>query len=354
MVNNVPLRILNRAEVARCLEGIDVVAVAEEVLRRHADGLTVLPPEGYLSWRNDVNGDCRSLAMLGALSRDANRQPVYGLKVINAATSNAARGMERAGGVGMIFDPETARPVMLVEVGLISALRTAAYTVLSIRTLGPTDWTTLALIGTGTQAAVHLDLIAADAPTLARVHVYDLDRRRAEDFAQRARARHPKLNVLVADEPAAASVQAQVVVTATTSTVPYLGPEAFGPGTFVAHVSLDDLTAEALLAAEGLFVDDVELVQDNPRRILGRLMQDQRVLAPGRSGPADSRPLDGTLGDVLVGRSQAIRPKTGWVVSNPFGMAVLDVGLLDMVRAEAQRQDIGTQFDLMFGEGAPA
>ncbi|MFL6161976.1 MAG: ornithine cyclodeaminase [Jatrophihabitantaceae bacterium] len=352
MVNSFPLRILNRAEVARCLEGIDLVAVAEAVLRRHAEGLTVLPAEGYLSWRNDVNGDCRSLAMLGALTRDADRQPVYGLKVINAATSNPARGMERAGGIGMIFDPETARPVMLVEVGLISALRTAAYTVLSIRAHGPTDWSTLAVIGTGTQAAVHLDLIAADVSTLAEVRVYDIDRRRAEDFAQRASARHPKLDVLVADEPAAATVPAQVVVTATTSTAPYLGPEAFGPGTFIAHVSLDDLTAEALLEAEALFVDDVELVQDNPRRILGRLMQDQRVLAPGRSGGADSRPLDGTLGDVLIGRRPAIRPSTGYVVSNPFGMAVLDVGFLDVVRAEAQRHNIGMQLDLLpSGEG---
>lgn len=353
MVNERPLRILNRLEVARCLRRIDPLAVAEMVLRRHANGATVLPAEGYLPWRNDVDGDCRSLAMLGALSGDADASPIYGLKVINAATSNPTRGLERAGGVGLIFDPETARPVMMVEVGLISALRTAAYTALSIRELGPGGWNSLALVGTGVQAAVHLDLIASTMPSLQELHLFDLDRRRSEAFAARAAVSHPELDIRITDDAATATVRAGVVVTATTSSSPYLGPEAFSAGTFIAHVSLDDVTAEVLIEAEGLFVDDVSLVRDNPRRILGRLMQEGRVLPSREPARVGARPVDGTLGDVLVGRRPAICPSSGFVVSNPFGMSILDIGLLDAVRAEAELQNIGVHIDLVPDAGRP-
>lgn len=43
----------------------------------------------------------------------------------------------------------------------------------------------------------------------------------------------------------------------------------------------------------------------------------------------------------------AERPGTGVVVSNPFGMAVLDVGLLARVYARAAADGHGTRLDLL-------
>jgi N-[(2S)-2-amino-2-carboxyethyl]-L-glutamate dehydrogenase len=42
-------------------------------------------------------------------------RPIYGMMLINASVSNPAKGMERAGGLSFLFDPETARPVMIAE-----------------------------------------------------------------------------------------------------------------------------------------------------------------------------------------------------------------------------------------------
>lgn len=357
MTATFPLRILDRAEVRRCLAGLDPVGITEAVLRQHAAGTVRLPAEGYLPWHNSVGGSCRSLAMLGALTGDpaggrdgegnSEGNLVTGLKVINAATSNPARGLERASGVGLIFDSETAQPVLLAEVGLISALRTAAYTVVSVRHLGPLAWNTLALIGAGTQAWMHLELLAAEVASLRWVRVHDVEAERAAALVARATARYPGIELVAVEHAAAAVTGAQVVVTVTASTRPYLGPDELEPGTFVAHVSLDDVDARVLIGAEGLFVDDVGLVRDNPRRILGALMATGQVLPPDGDPSAPGRPLDGTLGDVLTGIRPAIRPGTGVVVSNPFGMAVLDVGLLDAVRREAERLDLGRSVDLL-------
>lgn len=340
------VKLLDRSDVRVCLDSVDPVEVVERVLRRHAEGRTELPTEAHLRWNNADGAQCRSLAMLGALTAGETgaADPVLGLKVINAALSNTSSGLERASGVGIIFDPLTARPVMLAEIGLLSAIRTAAYTVLSVRHIGPTTWRRLGLIGAGVQARTHLKMLAADNPELAHVKVYDVDGRRAEALAAWARTQHPALSVGVVAAAQAVTTGSDVVVTATTSTRPYLAPEHLRPGSFVAHVSLDDLDARVFAAAEAIYVDDVNLVRDNPHRILGALMQQRHILPPDAPVRNDARRLAGTLGDVLLEPGRAVRPTTGFVISNPFGMAVLDVGLLDSVRQQADRTTRGQSF----------
>jgi ornithine cyclodeaminase/alanine dehydrogenase-like protein (mu-crystallin family) len=142
---------------------------------------------------------------------------------------------------------------------------------------------------------------------------------------------------------------AQLAITLTVSDTPYAMIDWFRPGTFVAHVSLDDLRPDVFAGAEAVYVDDVGLVRENPRRILGRLMRDGLVAEPGGSAASGGRPLTGTLGDVLLGRVGARRPVDGVVVSNPFGMSILDVGLVDAVHAVAVAEGLGVRLDLLGG-----
>ena len=339
------MRVLDRPSIERCLEAIDPVAVVERTLAAHADKETVLPAEGYLSWENSAGAYSRSLAMLGALP--AAPTPLYGLKVVNAATSNPALGIERAGGVMMLFDPETARPRLLAEAGLVSALRTSAYTVLSVQRLGPEQVAAVSVLGCGTLARVHLRLLARYLPELATAHVYDVVPQRAHALADWARTELPGLDVRVANGPEECVGASRVLVTVTVSDTPYIDTGWFdGPG-LVAHVSLDDVDRSVFESAQAVLVDDVELVVDNPRRILGSLVADGVVAPePRQSGAC----IAGTLGDVVAGRLAAPRPTDGLVVSNPFGMAILDVALMGEVDRAAAEAGLGVHLDLVGGE----
>ena len=360
------LLFLDRETVLACAARIDVCAVVETVLRRHAEGRTLLPPEGYLPWRNSEGAYCRSLALLGAVDVDggmdgdseidgeaaADRQrTVYGVKLINAATSNPAHGRERAAGIGLLFDPETARPTVLAEAGWLSAARTAAYTMVSLRHLGPSTWDALSVIGCGTLARAHLDLLVRAFPSVGEIHAYDRDVARAHALAQWAAQHCGGMRVYVHEDAEKAVRAAPVVVTTTTSDDPYIPAHWLAPGTFVAHVSLDDLLPEVFDTAEAVYVDDVALVIDNPRRVLGRLMRDDAVLPPQAESRAGDdthggRRLNGTLGQVLTGAVPAVRPSSGHVVSNPFGMAVLDVGLLGAIQRIAVLDGLGRRLEL--------
>lgn len=49
---------------------------------------------------------------------------------------------------------------------------------------------------------------------------------------------------------------------------------------------------------------------------------------------------------VLEGRCPAVRPCTGYVVSNPFGMSILDVGLIAAVYQHARLLGLGQILEL--------
>ena len=77
-----------------------------------------------MTWTNSRGAYSRSVAMLGAVHETG--RDLLGLKVINAAVSNPALGLDRAGGLAFLYDPDTARLRLMAEAGLLSALRTAA------------------------------------------------------------------------------------------------------------------------------------------------------------------------------------------------------------------------------------
>ena len=339
---------LNRSAVRACVAALDVSAVIADVLRDHTAKCAVIPEEGYLAWTNASGAYCRSIAMLGGLQRSS--EAVYGLKVINAAVSNPQHGLERAGGFSFLFDTQTARAKVIAEAGYLSAVRTAGYSMLSIEQLGPASWDSASLIGCGTQAEVHVDMLVERFPGFRYLSVFDLDRARAEQFMEKVTEKYLGLRVRVTGTARDAIRSGQVVITVTTSSSAYIPATWIEPGSFIAHVSLDDLMEDALRSVEALYVDDVDLVRNNPRRILGRLLQAGSVFWPAddtsRVGSATVTAITGTLGMVLGEMCPIVRPSTGYVVSNPFGMSILDVGLIAAVHRQALLQCLGQVLEL--------
>ncbi|MEU0561054.1 hypothetical protein [Dactylosporangium sp. NPDC006015] len=340
--------IIDRDTVERCLAKQDPVALVESMLHHHAAGGTVLPAEGYLAWRNGVGAYTRAIAMLGGSDTSSGR--TYGMKLINASVSNPGLGIERAGGFTVLFDPETARPTALVEAGFISAERTAAYTMSTLRVLGPAGFDEVSIVGCGTLARAHVRLLHRYFGAVRRIHVHDIDPERARRFASDVTGRFPEYTVDIHPDVHSCVSASQVLVTLTVSDTPYIEAGSLRPGTFVAHVSLDDLRPEVFERAQAVYVDDLGLVCDNPRRILGALIRDGRVAVPGTSdapGSGPGRAITGAYGDVLRGALPAVRPDDGFVVSNPFGMAVADVVMGRAVADLARAEGLGVMVDLL-------
>ncbi|MGI5350688.1 hypothetical protein ACQEU8_21285 [Streptomyces sp. CA-250714] len=331
------VRFLSRADIAHCLRKIDAVSVVEAALVEHHAGRSVLPSESYLPWRNSKGAYSRSIGMPGAVLPEKGEQK-FGMKIINASVSNPELGMERAGGLGLCFDPETARVTTCMEAGLLSAVRTAVVSAVAVRTAGFAAPERLAVIGCGTQAKVHLALFLSRWPGIREVVLHDSEPHMADKLSAWCAARRPDIVVETADTTAKALAEADVVLFLTTASEGYVPSAWVRPGSLLVNTSLGDLTDEVFLGSDQLYVDDLQLITENPRRPLGRLVNERRILAddtPGRPS------VTATFGELLSSGRTGTRPESGYTVANPFGLGVLDVALYHAVAEQAAQTDIG-------------
>jgi ornithine cyclodeaminase len=341
------LRYLSRAQVMACLDEVAAVAVTAGTLRRHALGETILPDEAYLPWRTPQGHQARSLGMPGGIVTDQGLQ--LGLKVINGSLGNPARGLARSQGLLMMFDQETGYPQTLMESAYISALRTAAVTAVSAQRLRREPVRHVAVLGCGTLARAHLRLLPAVLGELDTVTLHDLTPERAEELAGALRADPDTagLTVRVVPGPRECVEGADLVVAVTVTTEGYLAPDWFAPGALIAHVSLDDVLPEVVAAAGLVVVDDWALVSHDDRRLLGRMWRAGTLRSPTGGYRPGVTPVPGaaqvhtTLGDVLADRHPGTVDPEQIVLSNPFGMSVLDVALGARVAEVAAERGLG-------------
>ena len=321
-------------ELCRTLDPLEVVT--DSFLAVWA-GEAAVAPEAALRWTAPDGSPARSLA-LPARYRDA-----YGCKLINACIGNVARGLPRAHGLVVLFDPETAAPMCILEGGRISALRTAAASIVALRAVRDLAGVRrAAFLGCGRQARTHAELLAPRA-RFASVSVHDVEPSRAAAFAAELEALVGGARVEVAATPEAAVRGADVTVAATTTTTSYVPLEWLSPGSAFVNVSLDDATEELLLGCEHLFVDDWALVSGDDTRLLGRLAHAGRVVGPGEEARAGARRVDAEFAALVGGGYERPISPLDRVVLNPFGMGVHDVALAARVHAEARERGSGVR-----------
>src|ERR1044071_185580 len=147
-----PLLYLGAAEVVDLCGRIDPIDAVSDAFRAVRAGRAGIAPEAALRWQAPDGTAARSLVL------PAHYDDAYGCKLINACIGNIDRGLPRAHGLITLFDPETAAPVVIMDAGHISALRTAAVWVAAlgaVRAPGTVD--RVAFLGCGRQSATHLD-----------------------------------------------------------------------------------------------------------------------------------------------------------------------------------------------------
>lgn len=99
---------------------------------------------------------------------------MYGFKYVNGHPKNMAEGLQTVTAFGLLADVDTGYPVLLSEMTLLTALRTAATSALVAKHLAPKGATTMAMIGNGAQSEFQCRAFAAICG-ITHVRLYDTD-----------------------------------------------------------------------------------------------------------------------------------------------------------------------------------
>jgi ornithine cyclodeaminase len=97
----------------------------------------------------------------------------YGFKYVNGHPSNMKQGLQTVTAFGLLADVATGYPLMLSEMTILTALRTAATSAMAAKWLAPKS-TTMALIGNGAQAEFQALAFKAICG-ITEVRLYDID-----------------------------------------------------------------------------------------------------------------------------------------------------------------------------------
>ncbi|WP_208245351.1 ornithine cyclodeaminase (plasmid) [Rhizobium sp. T1470] len=99
---------------------------------------------------------------------------IYSFKYVNGHPKNMAQGLQTVTAFGLLAEVSTGYPVLLTEMTLLTALRTAATSAMAARHLAPKGARTMAMIGNGAQAEFQALAMKAVCG-IDRIRLYDID-----------------------------------------------------------------------------------------------------------------------------------------------------------------------------------
>src|SRR5262249_20312507 len=99
---------------------------------------------------------------------------VYAFKYVNGHPKNTRAGLQTVTAFGVLSDVASGYPLLLSEMTILTALRTAATSALAARYLAPSSARTMAIIGNGAQSEFQALAFKA-LMGVTNVRLYDID-----------------------------------------------------------------------------------------------------------------------------------------------------------------------------------
>jgi ornithine cyclodeaminase len=220
---------------------------------------------------------------------------VLGVKAGGYFPGNAAQGLINHQSTVFLFDPDTGVLQAAVGGNLLTALRTAAASAVSIDRLARADARVLGIVGAGHQAAFQLRA-AARARPFERVIGWNYH----PDMLPKLAAVAAELGLPFEAVPLERMTEADVIVTITSSPAFSLAAAHVAPGTHLACMGTDTVGKQevepALLARATVFADEVAQSVT--------LGEAQHAVAAGLLDAGDIVPLGAVLTGAHPGRSR--------------------------------------------------
>ena len=235
------------------------------------------------------------------------------VKVVTAVTGLSATLSSHL----LVFDARGAL-LAIVEAHRLTALRTAAASVLAARVLGAGDRRHLAVLGAGRQARAHIEAYAS-AMTLDRVTVWARRDEAARELAEFA-GRFAR-SVRIGPSSMEAAEEADIVVCATPSRVPIISGRRIAAG---AHVDLVGGFRPDMREGDDALMARAAIVTDTPTA----LSEAGDLLQPIANGAITANDVL-LLGDILAGRAKV--PAKELTVFKSVGHAAEDLVVAELL-----------------------
>ncbi|MEL6119976.1 MAG: ornithine cyclodeaminase [Pseudomonadota bacterium] len=258
---------------------------------------------------------------------------VYGFKYVNGHPKNTKEGLQTVTAFGLLADVDTGYPVLLSEMTVLTAMRTAATSALVARYLAPAASTTMAMIGNGAQAEFQ-SLAMKAICGIKTVRLYDIDPAATQKAA--ANLSDMGLEVVACSSAEDAMEGAQIITTCTADKqyATILTDNMIGEGVHINAIG-GDCPGKTELAPGVLHRSDIFVEYPEQTRIEGEIQQ-----------LADDHPVT-ELWQVMTGQAEGRTSAKQITLFDSVGFAIEDFSALRYVLGQIKGTGLFFELDLL-------
>ena len=262
-----------------------------------------------------------------------------GFKYVNGHPKNTRSGLQTVTAFGLLADVKTGYPVLLTEMTLLTALRTAATSAVAAKYLAPKAAGTMAMIGNGAQSEFQTIAMKAICG-ITCVRLYDIDPTATAKAAQNLAGQGIK--VIRCSSPEHAIEGAQIITTCTADKqyATILTDNMIGAGVHINAIG-GDCPGKTELHRDVLLRSDIFVEYPPQTRIEGEIQQ----LEP-------THPVT-ELWRVIAGQSAGRTETKQITLFDSVGFAIEDFSALRYVRAQVHGTPFLQMLDLLADPNDP-
>jgi ornithine cyclodeaminase len=257
----------------------------------------------------------------------------YGFKYVNGHPDNMKRGLQTVTAFGLLADVATGYPLLLSEMTILTALRTAATSAMAAKWLAPKGSTTMALIGNGAQAEFQALAFRAICG-IREVRLYDIDPAATAKCVKNLAGRGLTVTPCHTAEEAILGAQVITTVTADKQYATILTDNMVGSGVHINGVG-GDCPGKTELHRDILLRSSIFVEYPPQTRIEGEIQQ----LDPDH--PVTE------LWQVMAGQTPGRTSEGQVTLFDSVGFAIEDFSALRYVRSKLAETGLGTMLDMI-------
>jgi len=326
--------ILNADEVRRALPMEQTIAVMKDAYAALSNGTAVVPLRTRLSIPNHSAVSLFMPAYMNTASGEA-----LAVKIVSLFPKNPSRGLAYIQAAVLVLESDTGRAIAMLEGSTLTAIRTGAGSGAAMDLLARKDSKVVAIFGAGPQGKTQLEA-ACSAREIETAYIYNPTLAKAETFAEEMSGYNkiPK-DIRVAKTPQEAIQHADIICTATGSTIPVFADKDVKSGTHICAVGaytpeMQEAPIETVARAR-IVVDSYATVMDEAGDIVKAI----------QAGLIKESDIHAEIGEIVSGKKSGRQSDAEITFFKSVGNAVQDAAAAQLALKNAREMNLGTEVE---------
>ena len=322
--------ILSSSDVKKLVSMRDIISAVEDAFRAFGDGTSKLAPI-VLTIIDQYEGEHEIKS--GYVGNYG-----IGAKILTYYKNNRTHfGIPSLQGLIVLNDIANGSPIAVMDGTFITASRTGAAGAIATKHLARQDSHNVAVMGAGMQGRYQV-IALNEILKISRVKIYDVVQQASIEYVKEMSERYD-FDIGKADSPEEAIRDADVLVTATPSTKPYVKNEWIREGTHINAIGADTPGKQEL---DAKIMSRAKVVVDS----IAQCVERGEIQTAIRQGLLRKENIYGELSDIVLGRKPGRVSSTEITLFDATGMAIQDITTAFTVYKLALKQGLGTRAQL--------